>query len=159
MIYFLILTELTSFLLSFVLWSFLVLGKDSIDYGIRSGKNLSLGMPKAPQGNIQGCQEPKLGDALGTHPLFRLHLSVTLLEAIFLFTTWHVFCLERLVWFESLLFSLPQSSFLYTPFWERHTWFRNYWNTLCASLISFELGNFALVLHLYLFRARWWFYL
>ena len=46
MIYFLILTELTSFLLSFVLWSFQVLGKDSMDYGIRSGKSLSLGMPR-----------------------------------------------------------------------------------------------------------------
>ena len=33
-----------------------------------------------------------------------------------------------------------------------------YWNTLCASLISFELGNFALVLHLYLFRAWRWLY-
>ena len=44
----------TSFLLSFVLWGFQVLGEDSMDYGIRSGKSLSLGMPKAPQGNIQG---------------------------------------------------------------------------------------------------------
>ena len=51
---FLILTELTSFLLSFVLWSFQVFGKDSMDYGIRSGKILSFGMPKEPQGNIQG---------------------------------------------------------------------------------------------------------
>ena len=40
--------------LSFVLWSFQVLGKDSMDYGIRSGKSLILGIPKAPQGNIQG---------------------------------------------------------------------------------------------------------
>ena len=39
---------------SFVLWSFQVLGKNLMDYGIRSGKSLSLGMPKAPQGNIQG---------------------------------------------------------------------------------------------------------
>ena len=39
--------------LSFVLWSFQVLGKDSMDYGIRSGKSLSLWMHKAPQGNIQ----------------------------------------------------------------------------------------------------------
>ena len=39
---------------SFVLWSFHVLGKDLMDYGIRSGKNLSFVMPKAPQGNIQG---------------------------------------------------------------------------------------------------------
>ena len=46
-----------SFLLSFVLWSFQVLSKDSMDYGIRSGKSLSLGMPEAPQGNIQG--QPK----------------------------------------------------------------------------------------------------
>ena len=34
--------------------SFQVLGKDLMDYGIRSGKSLSLGMPKAPQGKIQG---------------------------------------------------------------------------------------------------------
>ena len=79
-------------------------------------------------------QEPKLGDAHGTpkiiqghqkviawgcpgrHPLFRVRRSVTLLEAIFLVTRWYVFCLKRLVWFESLLFSFPQSSFLYTPF-------------------------------------------
>ena len=38
--------ELTSFLFSFVLWSFQVFGKDSMDYGIRSGKSLSLGMPR-----------------------------------------------------------------------------------------------------------------
>ena len=42
------------FSVEFVLWSFQVLGKDSMDYGIRSGKNLIFGMPKAPQGNIQG---------------------------------------------------------------------------------------------------------
>ena len=35
-------------------WSFQVLGKDLMDYGIRSGKSLRLGMRKAPQGNIQG---------------------------------------------------------------------------------------------------------
>ena len=39
--------------LSFVLWSFKVLGKDSMDYGIRSGKSLILGIPKELQGNIQ----------------------------------------------------------------------------------------------------------
>ena len=32
---------------------FKFLGKDLMDFGIRSGKSLSLGMPKAPQGNIQ----------------------------------------------------------------------------------------------------------
>ena len=57
-----------------------------MDYGTRSGKILSLGMPKAPQGKPKDTKKPKLGDALGRHPLFRLHLSVTLLGTIFLFT-------------------------------------------------------------------------
>ena len=30
--------------------------------------------------------------------------------------------------------------------------------SMCFTYISFELGNFALVLHLYLFRARRWLY-
>ena len=92
---FLSLTELTSFLLSFVLWSFQVLGKDLMDCGTRSGKILSLGMPKAPQGNIQEQPRAWAWGCPGRHPLFRLRSSVTLLGAIFLFTTWYVFCLER----------------------------------------------------------------
>uniref|UniRef100_M8BDC4 Uncharacterized protein n=1 Tax=Aegilops tauschii TaxID=37682 RepID=M8BDC4_AEGTA len=46
------------------------LSKDLMDYGIRSGKSLSLGMPKAPQGKIQGHQKPKLGDAPEGIPSF-----------------------------------------------------------------------------------------
>ena len=42
------------FSIKFCVVKFQVLGKDSMDYGIRSGKSLSLGIPKAPQGNIQG---------------------------------------------------------------------------------------------------------
>ena len=49
---FVILTDLTRFLLTFVCWSFQVLGETTMDKGIRNGKSLSLGMPKAPQGNI-----------------------------------------------------------------------------------------------------------
>ena len=45
------------FCLSFVLLSFQVLGKDLMDFGTRSGKSLSLWMPMAPQGKIQG--QPK----------------------------------------------------------------------------------------------------
>jgi len=33
-----------------------------------------------------------------------------------------------------------------------------YWNTQFALFIYFDLGNIALVLHLYLFLARRWFY-
>ena len=51
---FLSLTELTRFSVKFCVVKFSYLGKDSMDYGIRSGKSLSLGIPKAPQGNIQG---------------------------------------------------------------------------------------------------------
>ena len=45
--WFIILTDLTKFLLSFVCWSFQVLGAITMDEGIRSGK------------------EPKIGDAQG----------------------------------------------------------------------------------------------
>ena len=58
-----------------------------MDYGIRSGKSLSLGSPRHPQVIFKEAKEPKLGDAPGRNSLFRLRLSVTLLEAIFLFTT------------------------------------------------------------------------
>ena len=68
-IYFLILTELTSFLLSFVLWSFQVLGKDSMDYGIRSGKSLSLGIPMAPQDNLRTPKSQSLGMPRKASPL------------------------------------------------------------------------------------------
>ena len=53
-IYFLILTELMRFSVEFCVVKFSSLGKDLMDYGIRSDKSLILGIPKAPQGNIQG---------------------------------------------------------------------------------------------------------
>ena len=57
-IYFLILTELMRFPIEVLCCEvFKFLGKDLMDFGIRSGKSLRLGMPKAPQGKIQG--QPK----------------------------------------------------------------------------------------------------
>ena len=57
-IYFLILTELMRFSVEVLCCEvFKFLGKDLMDFGIRSGKSLSLGMTKAPQGKIQG--QPK----------------------------------------------------------------------------------------------------
>ena len=70
--FFIILTELKRFLLSFVLWSFQVLGKVLMDYGIKSGKSLSLGMPKAPHGKSMDTKNPKLGDAPEGIPSFVL---------------------------------------------------------------------------------------
>ena len=57
-IYFHILTELMRFSIEVLCCEvFKFLGKDLMDFGIRSGKRLSLGIPKAPQGKIQG--QPK----------------------------------------------------------------------------------------------------
>ena len=81
-----------------------------------------------------------------------------------------MFCLERLVLFVSLLVSLPKSSLLYTPFERAIHDLEFAKNTLCASLISFELDsfahsaslisferdNFCSSTSLRSFRARWW---
>ena len=54
-VYFLILMELMRFSVEVLCCEvFKFLGKDLMDFGIRSGKSLSLGMPMAPQGKIQG---------------------------------------------------------------------------------------------------------
>ena len=113
---FLSLTELTRFLLSFVLWSFQVLGEIFDGLWNKEWQEPKLGDAHGTPKIIQGHQKVKAWGCLGRHPLFRLLPSVTLLGAIFLFTTWYVFCLEPLVLFVSLFVSVPQSSLLYTPF-------------------------------------------
>ena len=58
-VYFLILTELMSFSVEVLCCEvFKFLGKDLMDFGTRSGKSLSLGMPMSPQGKIEG--QPKV---------------------------------------------------------------------------------------------------
>ena len=82
--------------LSFVWLKFSSFGWDIDMRRIRSGKNLSLGMPKAPQGNIQGISKRlSLGMPRKASPLSSSTLSVTSLGATFLFVTWYVFCLEH----------------------------------------------------------------
>ena len=57
-VYFLILTELMRFFVEVLCCEvFKFLGKDLMDFETRSGKSLSFGLPKAPQGKIQG--QPK----------------------------------------------------------------------------------------------------
>ena len=121
-----------------------------MDYGIRSGKILSLEMTKAHQGNFKDNQEPKLGDAPEWHPRFLLTTIGILLETIFLFVTWYEFCLERRVWYEYflvLLCVLGVESLLYTPFLESQKLcfacsyaslkFLEPWTCSSTSLISF----------------------
>ena len=82
--------------LSFVWLKFSSFGWDVDMRRIRSDKTLSLGIPKAPQGNIQGrSKQLSLGMPRKASPLSSPTLSVTSLGAIFLFVTWYVFCLER----------------------------------------------------------------
>ena len=113
---FIILMDLMSFLLSFLLWSFQFLGRDLMDYGIRSGKSLSLVMPMEPQGNLRTPKSQILG--------MPRKASVTLLYLSIGNFTWsyifihHMICVllgaSCIIWVFFL--SLPQSSLLYTPF-------------------------------------------
>ena len=75
------------FSVEFCVVKFSVLGKDLMDYGVRSGKSLSLGIPKAPQDIFKDTKKPKLGYAPEGIPSFASNLSIILLEAIFLFIT------------------------------------------------------------------------
>ena len=82
--------------LSFVWLKFSSFGWDIDMRRIRSGKTLSLGMPKAPQGNIQGINKKlNLGMPRKASPLSSPTLSVTSLGAMFSFVTWYVFYLEH----------------------------------------------------------------
>ena len=49
---------------------FKFLGKDLMDFGIRSGKSLSLGITKVPKVKFKDNQKPKLGDAPEGIPSF-----------------------------------------------------------------------------------------
>ena len=82
--------------LSFVWLNFSSFGWDVDMRRIRSDKTLRLGMPKAPQGNIQGISRLlSLGMPPKASPLSSPTLSVTSLGAMFSFVTWYVFFLER----------------------------------------------------------------
>ena len=82
--------------LSFVWLKFSSFGWDIDMRRIRSDKTLSLGMPKTPQGNIQGrSKELSLVMPQMASPLSSPTLSVTSLGVVFSLVTWYVFYLER----------------------------------------------------------------
>ena len=78
-----ILTDITSFLVSFVCWCFQNLSEITMDEEIRSGKTPILGNTKEPQGDIQVDPSIKAWGCPGWHPLFRLPTIGKLLGAIF----------------------------------------------------------------------------
>ena len=64
---------------------------------IRSGKNLSLGIAKEPEGNIQRrLKRLSLGMPRRASPLSSSKLSVYLTRSYIFILTWYVFCLERI---------------------------------------------------------------
>src|SRR5215216_3074650 len=100
-------------------------------------------MPRHPKLLSKNEQPTKLGDAPEWHPLFLLTTIGILLEAICLFITYHEFCLERLVRYESFLVLL----FFESSILAEQTYFRE--PKLCHDLL--ELLS---MLHLNLFE-RW----
>ena len=81
--------------LSFVWFKFSIFGWDINMRRIRSDKTLILGMPKAPQGNIQGrSKQLSLRMPKKASPLSSSTLSVTSLGTIFSLVTWYVLSLE-----------------------------------------------------------------
>ena len=86
-----------------------------MDEGIRSKKSLSLGMRHGTLSYYPNRNKQLSLGMPGRHPLFLLTTIVILLGAIFLFVTYHEFCLERLVSLLVFIFSLCHLSLLDTP--------------------------------------------
>ena len=116
------LTELTSFLLSFVLWSFQVLGKDLMDYGTRSVKSVSLGIPMAPKDNLRTPKSQSLGMPRKTSPLSSSSIGKFIWSYIFIH---HMICVllgaSCMIWVFAFYFTTIILAA--HTFWERHTWF------------------------------------
>ena len=110
-------------------WSFQVLGEISIWEEWRVERTYGWGCPRR-------------------HPLFRLCSSVTLHGAIFLFTTWYVFCLERQFFFLLAVWIKYRDLKLLNERESSHS--HNYLTTHWSSLISFWSSlSFTRVLHIY----------
>ena len=154
-LWFVILTDHTKVLLTFVCWRFQVFSMPTMEEGIRSGKTLSLGMTKAPEGNIKGPQASKLWDALEGIPSFFYQLSVNYLELYFYSShdmsfAWSITYYMSL-WF--VCFLVCHNHLCWTHLFERDThysWFVRILYVLHLYLLSKAVD---LVLHLYLFES------
>ena len=80
------------FSVEFCVLKFQVLGETTMDKGIRSSKSLRLGMPKAPQGNIQGIlKHLSLGVPL-VHRLTKRNIVKNVMVCFVLFPLFEVYC-------------------------------------------------------------------
>ena len=85
--FFLALTELMRFPVEFCVLKFSSFGQRFDGLWNKEWKEPKLGDAHVTPKIFKNIQKPKLGDAPGRHPLFRLRSLVTLLGAIFLFAT------------------------------------------------------------------------
>ena len=123
--------------------------KNLMDYGTRSGKSLSLGMPMAPQDNLRTPKIQSLGMPRKASPLSSTSIGNFTWSYIFIH---HMICVLLgasciiwvfIFWFTTIILAVH-------TFWERHTWseFIRILYVLHLYLLSYIV--FALVLHLYL---------
>ena len=135
----LILTKLMEFLLSFVCWSFQVLCEIGMDEGIRSSKTLSLGMPKAHQGNSRTTKHLSLGIPWKASPL-----SSTINQYI----TWNYIFIHHMIW---VLLGAPCIIWVFTFFCflvcHNHLWCTHF---LRGTHIYSRFIRILYVLHIYL---------
>ena len=118
-----------------------------MDYGIRSGKSLSLEMPMAPQDNPRTTKSLSLWMPQKASPLSSSSIGNFTWSYIFIR---HMICVWSVLYDISLCFLVFHNHHCCTHLLGETHLIGIYQNTLCASLISFELDSFALVLHLYL---------
>ena len=135
-----------------------------MDKEIKSGKSSSLGMPKAPQVDSRMPKKPKLGDAPGRHPLFRLQsIGNVTLGYIFIHDMLCVLlgasCIVGVFYFCCvtifLAAHLERETCTHRDFVELHLYpLDKAIQLTCVSLISFEIVDFALCASLLSFGAR-----
>ena len=122
---FLSLTQLTRFSVKFCVVKFKFWVKDLMDYGTRSGKSLSLGIPMAPQDNLSTAKIQSLGIPRKASPLSSTSIGNFTWSYIFIH---HMICVllgaSCMIWVFAFYFTTI--IFAVHTFWERHTWFGIY---------------------------------
>ena len=121
----------------------------------RSGKTLSLGMPKAPQGNIQGrLKRLSLGMPRKASPLSSSKLSVYLTRS-YIFIR-HMICVLLGAYFQFYLL-FEYNHWMWNLEWKRILpWLVNYLTTQCSSLISFGVVCHLLMCFTYILWVNGW---
>ena len=126
-----------------------------MDYGIKSGKSLSLGMPMAPQDNLRTPKSQSLGMPRRASPLSSSSIGNFTWSYIFIH---HMICVFLGASCIILVFACQFTTIILavTNLFVEAYLIRICQTTLCTSLISFELDSFCSSASFISFRARRW---